>query len=70
VLRDEVIGVWRKLHNEELYNLYSSPSIRVLRMSNEDNMGMACSRHREEAECISNFGGKAGRKESTRKNNM
>jgi hypothetical protein len=25
--RDEVIGVWRKLHNEELRNLYSSPSI-------------------------------------------
>jgi hypothetical protein len=25
--RDEVIGSWRKLHNEELHNLYSSPSI-------------------------------------------
>jgi hypothetical protein len=25
--RDEVIGYWRKLHNEELHNLYSSPSI-------------------------------------------
>jgi hypothetical protein len=25
--RDEVIGGWRKLHNEELCNLYSSPSI-------------------------------------------
>jgi hypothetical protein len=25
--RDEVIGVWRKLHNEELHNLYCSPSI-------------------------------------------
>jgi hypothetical protein len=24
---DEVIGGWRKLHNEELHNLYSSPSI-------------------------------------------
>jgi hypothetical protein len=24
---DEVIGGWRKLHNEELQNLYSSPSI-------------------------------------------
>jgi hypothetical protein len=29
--RDEVKGVWRKLHNEELHNLYSSPSlIRVI----------------------------------------
>jgi hypothetical protein len=24
---DEVIGGWRKLRNEELYNLYCSPSI-------------------------------------------
>jgi hypothetical protein len=25
--RDEVIGGWRKLHNKELHNLHSSPSI-------------------------------------------
>jgi hypothetical protein len=25
--RDEVTGGWRKLHNEELHNLYSSQSI-------------------------------------------
>jgi hypothetical protein len=25
--RDEETGGWRKLHNEELHNLYSSPSI-------------------------------------------
>jgi hypothetical protein len=25
--RDEVTGDWRKLHNEELHNLYSSPHI-------------------------------------------
>jgi hypothetical protein len=24
---DEVTGGWRKLHNEELHNLYSSPTI-------------------------------------------
>jgi hypothetical protein len=31
--RDEVIGGWRKLHNEELHNLYSSPSIiRIIKL--------------------------------------
>jgi hypothetical protein len=25
--KDGVMGGWRKLHNEELHNLYSSPSI-------------------------------------------
>jgi hypothetical protein len=39
--RNEVIGDWRKLHNEELHNLYSSPGI--VRMIKEDKMGGACS---------------------------
>jgi hypothetical protein len=28
---DEVTGGWRKLHNEELHNTYSSPYIRRMR---------------------------------------
>jgi hypothetical protein len=31
--RDEVTGCWRKLHNEELHNLYSSPSIIIMTKS-------------------------------------
>jgi hypothetical protein len=44
--RDEVIGGWRKLHNEDLHNLYSSPSIiriiksrRVRRVGHVARMG-------------------------------
>jgi hypothetical protein len=37
--RDEVTGGWRKLHNEELHNLYSSPSI--IRMIKSRRMRLA-----------------------------
>jgi hypothetical protein len=41
--RDEVTGGWRKLHNEELHNLYSSPSIIRIDEVKENKMGSACS---------------------------
>jgi hypothetical protein len=37
--RDEVTGGWRKLHSEELHNLYSSPSI--IRNIKSRRMGLA-----------------------------
>jgi hypothetical protein len=36
---DEVTGGWRKLHSEELHNLYSSPSI--IRMIRSKSMSWA-----------------------------
>jgi hypothetical protein len=34
--RDEVTGSWRKLHNEELHGMYTSPDIiRVIKSRNE-----------------------------------
>jgi hypothetical protein len=42
--RDEVTGGWRKVHNEELHNLYSSASIITYNdQVKEDEMGRACS---------------------------
>jgi hypothetical protein len=46
--KTDVTGEWRKLHNEELHNLYSLPS--VIRMNNqveEAEMGGSCSTNRE-----------------------
>jgi hypothetical protein len=41
--RDEVAGDWRKLHNEELRDLYSSPStIRIIK-SRRMKLGGSCS---------------------------
>jgi hypothetical protein len=36
---NEVTGEWRKLHNEELHNLYSSPNI--IRMIKSTRIGWA-----------------------------
>jgi hypothetical protein len=39
--RDEVTGGWRKLHNEELHNLYSSRSIiRIVKPKRLDGQDM------------------------------
>jgi hypothetical protein len=48
--RDEVMGEWIKLHNEELHNLYSSPNI--IRMTKSRRIGRACSTSGGEEECI------------------
>jgi hypothetical protein len=61
--RDEVTGEWRKWHNEELNNLYSSPDI--IRQVKSRRMRWA--RHQRGEKNKQGFGGKARRKETTRK---
>jgi hypothetical protein len=41
--RDEVMGEWMKLHNEEVHNLYSSPDI--IRQVKANEVGGACGTH-------------------------
>jgi hypothetical protein len=50
--REEVTGDWRKLHNEELHNLYSSPNIIRMIQVKEDAMARPCSTNGGEKECI------------------
>jgi len=50
--RDEVTGEWKRLHTEELNNLYCSPNI-VRGIKKEKNeMGRACSTYVREEGCI------------------
>jgi hypothetical protein len=54
--RDEVIGGWKKLHNEELHGLYCSPSIvRVIKARRMRWEGHVA-RMGEVRGCIQHFG--------------
>ena len=53
--RDEVTGEWRKLHNVELNDLYSSPNTdQVIKIENK--MGWACSTYGEGERRTQGFG--------------
>jgi len=52
---------WRRLHDEELHNFYTSPDIiKVIKWE-------SCSTHERNEKCIQNFGRKTWREEKIRK---
>jgi hypothetical protein len=63
--RDDVTGEWRKLHNEELHSLYSSPNI--IRQMQSRIMRWAGHVARMGEEIVEGLDGKSRRKETTRK---
>jgi hypothetical protein len=63
--RDEVTGEWRKLHNEDLHNLYSSPDIIRQVKSRRMRWAGRVARMGEERKVYKVFGGKARKKETT-----
>jgi hypothetical protein len=65
--RDEVTGEWRKLHSEELHNLYSSPDIIRQVKSKANEVDGACGTHGTGKKSVQGFCGKTRRKETTRK---
>jgi hypothetical protein len=57
--RDEVTGEWRKLHNEELNDLYSFPNIVRGGKIKKNEMGWACGAYGRGERCAQGVGGEA-----------
>ena len=57
--------VLRKIHNEELNDLYSSPNVIQVIKEEKNEMGGACSAYGGKEKCEKGFGGETWRKETT-----
>jgi hypothetical protein len=68
--RDEVTGGWRKLHNEELHDLYSLPSIIRIIKSRRMSWAGHVAQMGEKRNAYRLLVGKVRGKETTRKTKM
>jgi hypothetical protein len=59
--RDQMTGEWRKLHNEELHNLFSSPDI--IKQVKANEVSGACGMYGRGEKSVQGFGGKARKKD-------
>jgi hypothetical protein len=64
---EEVVGDWRRLHNEELHNLYVSPNIIRVIKSKEGKTYRACSTRGREETFLQHIFRRTWREETTRK---
>jgi hypothetical protein len=64
--KDESTQEWRKLNSEELHNMYSSPNI-IWKMKKKNEACGSYGTHGKGDKGGQGFGGKARRKETTRK---
>jgi hypothetical protein len=65
--RDNVTGEWRKLPNQELHNLYSSPNIIKAYQVKENEVGRTCDMHGRGQKNVQGFGEGARMKQTTQK---
>jgi len=59
-----VLGEWRKLHNEERYDLYPHPICSGDKIE-KNEMDGTCSAYGGEERCVQDVGGETWRKETT-----
>jgi hypothetical protein len=64
--REEVAGGWRRLHNEEVHNLYASPNIIRVIISRRVRWVVRVA-HIRDGNRVQNFGRKTRRGETIRK---